>query len=74
MKPPSATSLVFLIGVIAFCSVGYVLNRSRGRFGTAAVPMWDYYAKTWRNAPLFEPIFHVSASTQTPTPAAAKGR
>ena len=27
--------------------------------------MWDFYAKRWRNAPLFEPIFAVSAATQT---------
>uniref|UniRef100_A0A7S2BFZ6 EGF-like domain-containing protein n=1 Tax=Haptolina brevifila TaxID=156173 RepID=A0A7S2BFZ6_9EUKA len=54
------------IGCICFCGLGYILNRAAGRVGTAAVPMWDYYAKRWRNAPLFEPIFAVSATTQTP--------
>ena len=40
----------------------------RGRFGTSAIPMWDYYVKRWRNAPLFEPIFAVPAATQTAAP------
>jgi len=59
-------ALVALIGLLAFCCLGYCFNRWRGRFGTSAVPMFDFYAKRWRNAPLFEPIFAVSAATQTP--------
>ena len=66
--PILLVALVGLISLTCFCGVGYAVNRSRGRFGTAAVPMWDYYAKRWRNAPLFEPIFSVSAATQTPNP------
>jgi len=63
--------LVAILGLLfgtVFCAVGYIMNRSRGKTGTSAVPMWDYYAKRWRNAPLFEPIFAVAASTQTPPP------
>jgi len=56
------------VGLCIFCCVGYGFNRWRGRFGTSAIPMWDYYAKRWRNAPLFEPIFAVPAATQTPPP------
>ena len=66
--PVLLVTLVALMALILFCLVGYVVNRWRGRFGTAAIPMWEYYAKTWRNAPLFEPIFAVSAATQTPPP------
>ncbi|KAL1526391.1 hypothetical protein AB1Y20_015104 [Prymnesium parvum] len=53
-------SFIFLF---MFCFVGYIMNRCNGRFGTSAIPMWDYYAKKWRNAPLFEPVVH---STQRP--------
>ena len=48
-------SACFLFG---FCTLGYVVNRMNGKFGTSAIPMWDYYAKKWRNAPLFEPVLH----------------
>ena len=60
--------LIMLVALLFFCCVGYGFNRWRGRFGTSAIPMWDFYAKRWRNAPLFEPIFAVQAATQTPPP------
>lgn len=63
--PIAAIALLFFISIFLFCCFGYLFNRFTGRFGTAAIPMWDYYAKRWRNAPLFEPIFFASASTQT---------
>ena len=66
--PVLMVTLLALMLITCFCLAGYIVNRWRGRFGTAAVPMWEYYAKTWRNAPLFEPIFAVAATTQTPTP------
>mmetsp|Transcript_18872 Transcript_18872/g.48236 ORF Transcript_18872/g.48236 Transcript_18872/m.48236 type:complete len:557 (+) Transcript_18872:24-1694(+) len=71
-SPVLLVTLVSLMALSVFCICGYCVNRWRGRFGTAAVPMWEYYAKTWRNAPLFEPIFAVSAATQTQTPPPAK--
>lgn len=66
--PVVMVALLALMLLTLACILGYVVNRWRGRFGTAAVPLWEYYAKTWRNAPLFEPIFAVSAATQTPPP------
>jgi hypothetical protein len=66
--PVLLVMLLALLLLTCFCLSGYLVNRWRGRYGTAAVPMWEYYAKTWRNAPLFEPIFAVSAATQTPQP------
>ena len=71
--PVLMVTLLALMLITCFCLAGYIVNRWRGRFGTAAVPMWEYYAKTWRNAPLFEPIFAVSAATQTP-PAAPQDK
>ena len=72
--PTLPRSLIMLFGFFLFCCVGYAFNRWRGKFGPTAVPMFDYYAKRWRNAPLFEPIFAVSASTQTPGSTPLKGR
>lgn len=66
--PAVLVALLALFGCVCFCGIGYIVNRAAGRVGTSAVPMWDYYAKRWRNAPLFEPIFAVSATTQTPPP------
>ena len=76
--PVMLPTVIMLLALLCFCCVGYTFNRWRGRFGTSAIPMWDYYAKRWRNAPLFEPIFAVPAATQTPAPpadgASAKAR
>jgi hypothetical protein len=72
--PIMMITLFVLCAMIGFCCLGYCFNRWRGKFGTAAVPLFDYYAKRWRNAPLFEPIFAVSASTQTPGSTPRKGR
>ena len=66
--PVMLPTFIALSALLCFCCVGYTFNRWHGRFGTSAVPMWDYYAKRWRNAPLFEPIFAVPAATQTPAP------
>ena len=66
--PVFLITFVALFALLLFCCVGYTFNRWRGRNGTSAVPMWDFYAKRWRNAPLFEPIFAVPAATQTPPP------
>lgn len=66
-NPLIMITMLLLIGMLCFCCMGYCFNRWRGRFGTSAIPLWDYYAKRWRNAPLFEPIFAVSATTQTTT-------
>ena len=66
--PVMLVTFVGLCALLCFCCLGYSFNRWRGRFGTSAIPMWDYYAKRWRNAPLFEPIFAVPAATQTPPP------
>ena len=40
-----------------FCILGYLVNRCNGKWGTSAIPMWDYYSKKWRNAPLFDPVY-----------------
>jgi len=66
-SPVLLISFVAICGLVCFCCTGYSFNRWRGRFGTSAIPMWDYFAKRWRNAPLFEPIFAVPAATQTTT-------
>jgi len=63
--PVAFIALLFLFTFLGFCCFGYSFNRWRGATGTAAIPLWDYYAKRMRNAPLFEPIFAVSAATQT---------
>jgi len=67
-------TFVLLTALCCFCCMGYIFNRWLGRFGTSAVPMWDYYAKRWRNAPLFEPIFAVPAATQTTAPPPKQGK
>jgi hypothetical protein len=60
--------IVVALGVgLSFCLFGYAFNRLQGRSGTSAVPLWDHYSNQWRNAPLFEPIFAVAASTQMPS-------
>ena len=73
-NPVMLPTTVALMGLCCFCCMGYSFNRWRGRFGTSAIPMWDYYAKRWRNAPLFEPIFAVPAATQTAAPQESKAR
>ncbi len=54
-----------IFSLFFFCG-GYLVNKARGKWGVSAIPLWDFYAKKWRNAPIFEPIFSVSAATQTP--------
>ncbi|KAL3934004.1 MAG: hypothetical protein SGPRY_000026 [Prymnesium sp.] len=57
-SPISVLVFYLLIFLFGFCLLGYIINRFNGRLGTSAIPMWDYYAKKWRNAPLFEPVLH----------------
>ena len=37
---------------------GYLVNRCMlGKSGLSALPLYDYFMKKWRDAPLFEPVF-----------------
>jgi hypothetical protein len=55
-SPALLVGALAVLGTFGACTVGYVLNRSRGRAGTAAIPMWAYLSKRWADAPLFEPM------------------
>ena len=37
---------------------GYLVNRCMlGKSEMSALPLYDYFMKKWRDAPLFEPVF-----------------
>lgn len=64
--PIALVAVVFVGLFLLFTVAGYAYNRARGVRGVAALPMWDYYAKRWTDAPVFEPTVAVSVNTPTP--------
>ena len=63
-SPVVLIALAFLSSGVIFCCAGYVFNRTRGRAGVAAIPLWEYGEKSWLDAPVFTPV-SVAASATT---------
>ena len=57
--PLVAVVLVLLLFLVVCFVLAHVRNLLSGKFGLAAVPLYDFFMKKWRNAPIYEPVYYV---------------
>lgn len=60
---PLVLVVLVTLALVVICFVTqHIRNLCAGKYGLAAIPLYDFLMKKWRNAPTFEPVY----ATQPP--------